>query len=101
MYESFKYIIYVDDSTLSTCIADDNAMDSAELIKININADKTKYMLFSYNVNVNFPFVKIGNNKINEISVSKFVGIHLDKKLNFVNHITEMLIKVVKSIGPI
>ena len=34
--------------------------------KISINADKTKYMLFSNNKNVNFSFIKIGKNKIND-----------------------------------
>ena len=62
----FKYILYADDITLSTCVSGDNVMDSAELInselkcfdrclksyKISINADKTKYMLFSYNNNI-------------------------------------------------
>ena len=72
-------------------------MDSAELInnelkclnscqksnKIIINADKTKYMLFSYYKNVNLPIIKIGNNKINETSVVKFLGMYLDKKNEF------------------
>ena len=53
----------------------------------------------SYNKNVNFPIIRINNNTINETSVTKVLGIHLDKKFNFVNHITEMSIKVVKSIG--
>ena len=109
----FKYILYADDSTLSTCVPGDNVIGSAELIniqlkcldrwlksnKISINADKTKYMLFSYNKNVNFPDNFPGNNIINETSVTKFLGIHLDKKLNFVNHITEMSMKVAKPIG--
>ena len=54
-------------------------------------------MLFSYNQNVNFPDISVANNTINETSVTKFSGIHLDKKLNFANHITEMPIKVAKS----
>ena len=88
-------------------------MDSAELInselkcldrwlksnKISINADKTKYMLFSYNKNVNFPDISVGNNTIRETSVTKFLGIHIDKKLNFVNHITEISMKVAKSVA--
>ena len=75
----FKYILYADDSTLSTCVPGDNVMDSVELInielkcldrwlksnKISINADKTKYMLFSYNKAVNFPDISVGNNTIN------------------------------------
>ena len=56
-------------------------------------------MLFSYNEHVNFPDISEGNNKINETSVTNFLGIHLDKKLNFVNDITEMSMKVAKSIG--
>ena len=90
----FKYIFNADDSTLSTCVPGDNVIDSAELInnqlnclnvwlkskKISINADKTKYMLFSYNKNVNFIIIEIGINKINETSVTNFLGIHLDNK---------------------
>ena len=47
-------------------------------------------MLFSYNKNVNFPDISVGNNAINKTSVTKFLGIHLDKKLHFVNHITDV-----------
>ena len=39
-------------------------------------------MKFYYNKNVNLPIIKIGNNKINETSVTNFLCIHLDKKLN-------------------
>ena len=97
----------------ANCDTGDNVMGSEELInselkcldrwlklnKISINADKTKYMLFSYNKNVNFPDINVGNNTINETSITKFLGIHNDKKLNFVNHITDMSMKVSKSIG--
>ena len=83
----------MDDSTLSTFVRGDNVIDFAELIKsklkcldrwlksnkISINADKTKYMLFSYNKNANFPNINVGNNTINETSVTKFFGIHIDK----------------------
>ena len=68
----FKYI-----STLSTCVPGDNIMQSAGLInnelkclnwwlklnKISINARKTKYMLFSYNKNVNLSIITIDNKK--------------------------------------
>ena len=53
--------------------------------KISINAGKTKYMPFSYGKDANFPDIRVGNNTINETSFTKFLGIHLDKKLNFVN----------------
>ena len=60
---------------------------------------KSNCVLFSYGKDVNFPDISIGNNTVNETSVTKFLGIHLDKKLNFVNHINEMSMKVAKSIG--
>ena len=96
----FKYILYADDSTLSTCVPGDNVIDTAKLInselkcldrwlksnKISINADKTKYMQFYYGKDVNFPDISVGNNTINETSVTKFMGIHLDKKINFVKY---------------
>ena len=66
--------------------------------KISINADKTKYMLFSCNKKVNFSDIIVGNNTINYTSVTKFLGIH-DKKLNFKNHIIGISMKVAKSIG--
>ena len=66
-----------------------------EANKITINADKSKY---TNNKNVNLPIIKIGNNKFNEDFVTKFLGIHLDKKLNFVKHISKRSIKVEKSI---
>ena len=61
-------------------------MDSAELInselkcldrwlksnKISINADKTKYMMLTYNKSVNFPDISVGNKTINEILLLNF-----------------------------
>ena len=93
-----------------TCILRNNVMDSTELInneqiclnrwlKFNKISIKTKYMRFYYHKNVNLPIIKMGNNKINEPSVTKFVGIHLDQKCHFVNYITEISMKVTKSIG--
>ena len=100
----FKYILHADDSTLSTCVPDDNVVNSVELInselkcleqwlmsnKISINADKTKFILFSCNKNIHFPLFKIGNNTIGEASVTLFGGIHLDKRLNFKNNIAQL-----------
>ena len=53
-------------------------------------------MLFSYGKDVYFPDGSVGNNTINDTSVTKFLGMHFDKKLNFVNHETEMSVEVAK-----
>ena len=76
-----------------SCLTHVNVLDSAELLnselkrldrwlksnKISINADKTKYMLFSYNKYVNFPDISVGNNTINETSVTHFWAYILTK----------------------
>lgn len=36
---------------------------------MSINAETTQFLLFSYNENVDFLLMKIGNNKINETAV--------------------------------
>ena len=51
----------------------------AETNKISINTNKTKYMLFSYNKDVNFPDIRVVNNTINETSVTKFFAYILTK----------------------
>ena len=57
-------------------------------------------MLFSYNKNMHFPPIKIGNNTIGETFVIKFLGIHLNNRLNFKNRITEFVpLKAAASIG--
>ena len=67
----FKFILYADDSTLSTCIDTKNSQNHSSIINIElqkvyewlnanciaINEDKTKYMLFSYNKNISLPLL--------------------------------------------
>ena len=110
----FKYILYADDSTLSTCVDNLNnlhrsaAIINSELNKvylwlkansITINEDKTKYMLFSYNKNISLPEIKIGKNVIPETSVTKFPGVYFDNGLNFSSHINILSKKISKTIG--
>ena len=110
----FKFILYADDSTLSTCIDKSVNLDifgkmiNSELDKvytwlnansITINEDKTKYMLFSYNKNIVLPSIKIGPNIIPETSLIKFLGVHVDKNLTFTNHINIISKKLSKTVG--
>ena len=109
----FKYILYADDSTLSTCI-NENEIDSftnsinKELNnvhlwlcanKIVINEDKTKYMIFSYSKTPTLSEIKIGNNIIPITPVTKFLGVHIDSNLKFDSHMNIISKKLSKSIG--
>ena len=109
----FHYILYADDSTLSTWINEDELKENIELInteldhlyfwlnanKITINKTKTKYMMFSYRRNIMITDIKIGNNIIDEADFVKFLGIYIDNHLSFRNHINEISIKISKSVG--
>ena len=61
----------------------------AETIKTLHYADKMQKTIFSYNKNRIFALIRIGNNKICETSVTKCLGIHLDKRENFKSHMSE------------
>ena len=109
----FKYILFADDSTLSTSfpsflINDIDQHINTELNhinnwiaanKISINANKTKYILFNYKQNYELPLIKIGEFKIKEAKVMKFLGIHLDQHLTFHEHIAAITSKLSKSVG--
>ena len=109
----FKFILFADDSTLSTSLPNLNPREIAkkinkELKKVNdwlisnkicINDDKTKYILFSYRKRINLPLIKIGNYKILETDSTKFLGIFIDKNLTFRDHSNYLRKKISKSIG--
>ena len=109
----FKYTLFADDSTLSTCIPPNNINEITAAInteldhvnnwlaanKISINSNKTNYIVFSYKRKVNLPPIKIGNNIIHEIDNTKFLGVYFDKNLTFKQHINNISSKLSKSVG--
>ena len=109
----FKYILYADDSTLSTCINRKELVENVETVnielinvyhwlcanKITINKTKTKFMIFSYNKNIMINDIVIGNNRISETDFTKFLGLHIDNHLTFKYHIDEISKKISKSVG--
>jgi len=109
----FKYTLFADDSTLSASFNrnDDIAGTiNAELVNVNswlkankicINANKTKYILFTYRKNIVLPPILINNDRIGEVNHIKFLGILFDKNLTFKNHVDYISAKVSRSIGVI
>ena len=109
----FKFTLYADDSTLSTCIRENEIDRDTKIIntelhkvylwlsanKILINSTKTKYMVFSYSKNITLPEIKIGNNTILQTDFTKFLGIYIDTHLTFKHHISEISKKMSKSLG--
>ena len=67
--------------------------------RICINADKTKYMIFSYRKLLYLTNIKITSATIEEINNIKFFGIIFDKHLTFKHHVDVIARKISKSVG--
>ena len=108
----FKFILFADDSTPSTSFAEENALEftltlNHELNNVNnwltsnricVNADKIKYMLFSYRKLLHINNIKIGSKTIEEANNIKFLGIIFDKHLTF-KYVDVLALKISKSVG--
>lgn len=69
--------------------------------KLTLNVDKTKYVIFhpyqkQLNTNLN---IKINNAVIGEVSSIKYLGVTLDKHLNWKDHIKQVASKLRRNIG--
>ena len=59
--------------------------------KLSLNYSKTVYMIFNSDKKQSSPFrVQIGNNLINRGNSTKYLGMHLDHKLNWDTHISKL-----------
>ena len=67
--------------------------------KICINAEKTKYIIFSYKNTVHLPPISIGNSMIERSDTLKFLGIMVDEHLTFKNHVHYISNKLSRSVG--
>ena len=91
-WNQFKFILYADDSTLSTCIPGDNDKNSAELInnelmclnswpkpnEISINAGKTEYMLLTY-----YKKVKVKSSMAKSLPVENLLPQNVGSIINY------------------
>ena len=108
---NLKLIYFADDSTGYMYDNDLNCLSNyvnSELIKIDkwvcsnklsLNASKTSYSLFSNQKLSHIPEIFIRGTKISKSSCQKFLGVQLDDKLNFRNHINSISLKVNRSVG--
>jgi hypothetical protein len=68
--------------------------------KLTLNIDKTHYMLFHSKKKVNENlYIKIDNKLIDRVAHTKFLGVFIDDKLNWKQHINYISGKVSRCIG--
>ena len=100
----FKFNLFADDSTLSIrfpreCLSTVNIDINSNLCnvyewlssnKIMLNAEKTKYIVFSYRGNFVLGPVMMNGCSIDPVNEIKFLGLTLDKNLTFESHVNKM-----------
>lgn len=107
----FDMIMYADDTTLY-CNIDDGGLDSTVLNteldkisswlasnKLSLNVSKTKYMVFHNRKTVTYPQLYINNTPIERTDHFKFLGLHMNRYLNWTDHVTDISLKLSKTIG--
>ena len=110
--DKLKFLHFADDTTVymsgsdleRLCVDVEN-----ELRKVNewlnenrlsLNVDKTSFMLFTHSrVDRNSISIRLGNKIIKQVRSVKFLGIHLDDRLNFNDHISYLSKKLSKTVG--
>lgn len=107
-----KYTFFADDTTIT--LADENFTNlinqtnsELELVsqwaihnRLTINADKTECIVFSNReFSISNSQIKMGSEYINFKNSCKFLGVFLDNKTSFSNHIDSICNKMTKSAG--
>ena len=98
----FKFTLFADDSNLLCKLGKNSNIQEVinkNLIivnnwlianKIKINVEKSKFMVFSYKNSVNVDCFRFGTGVITSTSTIKFLGVLIDKKLNFKDHVSKL-----------
>ena len=76
--------------------------DSSKWLKVNklsLNITKTHYMIFSRKKANHQLDLRIDNQKIDETSTTKFLGVNIDSKLNWKTHISYIWGEIARGIG--
>ena len=110
----FKFIMYADDTTLFTTTNAFNKHQLAEGInselakvnewlivnKLSLNVSKTKAMVFHMaQKKINLPRLQMAETNIDFVDNFNFLGIVINKHLNWNSHISKIAVKISKTIG--
>ena len=108
-----KYILFADDSTLYASHSDLNYLVNLineeikhvhnwiQANKLTLNVKKTHYMIFA-RCRKNIPSIsniKIGDEVLNKVDKTTFLGVTLDSNLNWKSHVQSMVQKMNKQCG--
>ena len=67
--------------------------------KLSLNVAKTNFMIFGNKIFEENYMISINGMNINRVYVTKFLGVHIDSKLNWNEHISVIKTKVAKNVS--
>ena len=67
--------------------------------KLSLNASKSSFSLFTNKKTPSYPDILIRNSQIQRSPCQKFLGVQLDERLNFCNHINSVRLKLSRVVG--
>ena len=106
-----KFILYADDTTLYLNNASlqemihvfnvelDHILEWTKANRISLNFNKTKYMIISSRKVNNSDFLIIDGNNIDRVNKFKFLGVIIDDKLLFRDHVIYTSAKLSRTLG--
>ena len=110
--DKINFILFADDTTITMSHIDLNALVDTlnnELIKVQswlrvnkliLNTSKTHMMIFTKrNVDMSDVHISLNGTIIEQVSNTKFLGINIDNKLSWNNHISAISTIVSRNVG--
>ena len=106
-------ILFADDTNLFSsgtdldimeCIINEELTHISEWLKVNklsLNIKKTQYMVFTKKKRKSPIKLKIDGHAIHEVCKTKFLGVFIDNKLNWKDHISYISSKIARGLGMI
>ena len=67
--------------------------------KIKININKSKFIIFNYRGRATFPSLLLGDGHVEEADQIKFLGLTIDRHLNFNDHIDSIKSRIARTTG--
>ena len=110
--DKLKFLHFADDTTVymsgndleRLCVDVENELRKVNewlnANRLSLNVDKTSFMLFTHSrVDRNSISNRLGNKIIKQVRSVKFLGIYLDDRLNFNDHVSYLSKKLSKTVG--
>ena len=108
---SLKFILFADDTnvfysgvdiqTMCECISRelDKLHVWLSVNKLSLNVDKTNFILFGNRKNIDDVCISMNNSIITRVRATKFLGVIIDEKLTWKDHISLVRSKLSKTVG--